>query len=65
MPADDDGRDGGGDVLQMGARRDGRDQDDAVHAAVDHRLGDPGLGLLAVAARAQEDLVVGVRAAGR
>ncbi|MDG9707014.1 hypothetical protein [Streptomyces sp. DH10] len=36
------------------------DQDDAVHAAVDHGLGDLGFGLFAVAAPSEEHLVPGV-----
>jgi hypothetical protein len=61
VPADDHGGHVAGDAFEPRPGRDGGDQDQAVHAAVDHRLDDLGLGGFAVAvARSQEDLVVGV-----
>jgi hypothetical protein len=60
VPADDDGRHGHGDPFQVGPCRERGDENDTVHAAVDHGFDDLHLRLLVVAARGVQELVVGV-----
>jgi hypothetical protein len=59
VPADDHGRHGTGDALEALAGGQRCDQDDAVHVAVDHGVGDVGLAGLVVAGRGDQHLIVG------
>jgi hypothetical protein len=52
VTADDHGGHCAGDAFEVGSGRGGGDEDQAVHAAVDHRVGDAGFGFLTDAAGA-------------
>jgi hypothetical protein len=64
VPADDHGRHGARDPLEVLAGAGGCDEDQAVHAAIDHGVVDPGLGDLVVAGFAHQLHVIGALEAG-